>query len=680
MSVPTGDPPPPEKRTEESPAAEATEANRSPALTAAAAAVDAAAPAAAAAAAEPPPHSAPGHHAPQKLTTLALASLGVVFGDIGTSPLYAMRECLNRAHGVSTSADNVFGIVSLVFWALMLVISLKYIAYVLRADNAGEGGILALTALATRGNGLKPWAHKLALTFGLFGASLLFGDGIITPAISVLSAVEGLGVATPALEPAILPIASVILVLVFSAQSRGTGSVGAVFGPVMLLWFLTLAGLGVYNILQHPSIALAVNPAHAVAFFVNNGKLGFLVLGSVFLVVTGGEALYADMGHFGARPIRLAWFTVALPGLLLNYFGQGALLLGNPDAIESPFYNMAPKWGLYPLVAMSTLATIIASQALISGAFSVTRQALMLGFLPRVRILHTSAHQIGQIYVPIVNWLLMIAAVSAVWGFASSSGLAAAYGVAVTLDMTITTLLAYVVARTIWHWGIVPAVAVTLPLLCLELVFLGSNLTKLAHGGWFPLAVGAVMFTVFTTWRRGRQLLFDKIKERTVPLEDFFELMVVERPARVPGTAVYLTGNDSGTPTALLQGFLHMRAVHARVLFLTIITEKFARVPTAERVRIEELPNGFWRAVAHYGFMETPNVPELLQHAKFSGYSLEFTTFFLGRETVLPTKNPGMALWRERLFAFLTRNAQPATAFFGIPPSRVMEIGSQIEI
>jgi KUP system potassium uptake protein len=624
-----------------------------------------------------PPHTPQGR---KQLYTLALASLGVVFGDIGTSPLYALRECLNRAHGVSTSADNVYGIVSLVFWALMIVISLKYVAYVLRADNAGEGGVLALTALATSAKGLHRGAHRVALTFGLFGASLLFGDGIITPAISVLSAVEGLNVATPTFEPFILPIASAILFLLFSAQRRGTGSVGAIFGPVMLLWFATLAGLGVYNIAQHPGILGAVNPTNAVWFFVRNGKIGFLVLGSVFLVVTGGEALYADMGHFGAKPIRTAWFAVALPGLLLNYFGQGALLLERPSALDSPFYNMAPTWALYPLVFMSTLATIIASQALISGAFSVTRQALMLGFLPRVRVLHTSAHHIGQIYVPIVNWLLMIAAIAAVWGFASSSGLAAAYGVAVTLDMTITTLLAYVVARMIWGWRRWPALLVTIPLLGLELVFLSSNLTKVAHGGWFPLAVGAVMFTVFTTWRRGRQLLFDKVKERTVPLEDFFELMIVERPARVPGTAVYLTGNDTGTPPALLQGFLHMRAVHDRVLLLTIITEKLARVPQADRVRMQELPNGFWRAVAHYGFMETPDVPELLKDTKFSGYSLEHTTFFLGRETVLPTRNPGMALWRERLFAFLTRNAQPATAFFGIPPSRVMEIGSQIEI
>jgi len=622
-------------------------------------------------------HGANG--AKRQLFTLALASLGVVFGDIGTSPLYAVRECLSRAHGVSSAPENVFGIVSLIFWALMVVISLKYVAYVLKADNQGEGGVLALTALATT-KPLRPKAHALALAFGLFGASLLFGDGIITPAISVLSAIEGLKIATPAFEPLILPLASIILVLLFSAQRRGTGSVGAVFGPVMMLWFLTLAALGVANIVKHPGIVFAVNPMHAVNFFVRNGHLGFLVLGSVFLVVTGGEALYADMGHFGARPIRTAWFTVALPGLLLNYFGQGALLLGDPEAISSPFYKMVPTWGLYPIVGLSTLATIIASQALISGAFSVTRQALMLGFLPRVRIQHTSAHQIGQIYVPIVNWLLMIAAVLAVWGFGSSSGLAAAYGVAVTMDMTITTLLAYVVARVQWHWGKLPALAVTIPLLCLELTFLSSNLTKVAHGGWFPLTVGAVMYTVFTTWRRGRQLLFKKVQDSMVPLEDLYELMRVERPARVPGTAVYLTGSAVGTPPALLQGFLHMRAVHERVLLLTIKTEKVARVADNERVVIQELSHGFWRAVARYGFMETPNVPELLRRAEFNSYSLEFVTFFLGRETVLATKHSEMTLWRERLFAFLTRNAEPATAFFGIPPSRVMEIGSQIEL
>jgi KUP system potassium uptake protein len=627
-----------------------------------------------------PTSSTPLHGRHQSLHTLALASLGVVFGDIGTSPLYAVRECLNRAHGIAASPQNVFGIVSLVFWALMLVISLKYVAYVLRADNAGEGGMLALTALATSNARLKPWAHRVALMVGLFGASLLFGDGIITPAISVLSAVEGLGIAAPHLVPAILPLATLILLVLFGAQRHGTRRVGAIFGPIMLIWFLTLAVLGLLNIAQHPQILSAVSPTYAVRFFTQNGKLGFLVLGSVFLVVTGGEALYADMGHFGARPIRTAWFCVALPTLLLNYFGQGALLLMRPQAIASPFYNLAPPAFLYPLVLLSTLATIIASQALISGAFSVTRQALMLGFLPRVSIHHTSDEQIGQIYVPIVNWGLMLAAIGAVWGFGSSSGLAAAYGVAVTLDMTITTLLAYVVARMQWRWAITSALAVTIPLLCLELVFLSSNLTKVAHGGWFPLAIGALMFTLFTTWRRGRQLLFEKIKERMVPLEDFFELMVVERPARVPGTAVYLTSNDTGTPPALLQGLLHMRAVHEKVLLLTIVTEKIARIPNRERVEVIELQDGFTRAKARYGFMETPDVPQVLERSEFENHSLEYVTFFLGRETVLPNREAGMALWRERLFAFLTRNAQPATAFFGIPPSRVVEIGSQIEL
>jgi KUP system potassium uptake protein len=624
----------------------------------------------------------PGAHAKHSggRTALALAALGVVFGDIGTSPLYAIRECLNRAHGISTSPANVFGIVSLVFWALMLVISVKYVAYMLRADNAGEGGVLALTALATTGMDGRSMRHRIAITIGLFGASLLFGDGIITPAISVLSAVEGLGVATPAFHPYILPLATAILLLLFSFQERGTGGIGAIFGPVMLGWFATLAVLGVVNIVQSPEILGAVNPGHAYSFFRNNGTIGFLVLGSVFLVVTGGEALYADMGHFGAGPIRLAWFSVTLPALLLNYFGQGGLLPRNPDAIASPFYNMAPQWALYPVVGLSTIATIIASQALISGAFSVTRQALMLGYLPRVQILHTAAHQIGQIYIPVVNWGLMIGSVMAVWGFGSSSGLAAAYGVAVTLDMTITTLLAYVVARRQWHWRVGPTLAITLPFLCLELIFLSSNLTKLAHGGWFPLVIGALMFTIFTTWRRGRQLLYARVKEQLVPLDDFFELLRVERTVRVPGIAVYMTGSDSGTPPALLQGFLHMRAVHEHVVLLTIITEQIARVPNEERIRVQELSNGFRRAIARYGFMETPNVPQLLARPELKEYSLEYVTFFLGRETVLPTKRRDMALWRERLFAFLTRNAQPATAFFGIPPSRVMEIGAQVEL
>ena len=620
------------------------------------------------------------HGGAKQQAGVALTALGVVFGDIGTSPLYALRECLHGAHGVPTNPTNVLGLLSLVFWALTLVISIKYVAYVLRADNHGEGGILSLTTLATSAPGGNKYVRGVALTLGLFGASLLFGDGIITPAISVLSAVEGLKVAAPSFERFVMPTAVGILGALFWVQRRGTGAIGIVFGPVMLLWFVTLAVLGLIHVVDRPSVFLAVNPAYAVAFFVENGHTAFLVLGSVFLVVTGGEALYADMGHFGARPIRQAWFIVAAPALLLNYFGQGALLLEDPSAIDSPFFNMVPKVAVYPVIALSTLATVIASQALISGAFSVARQALMLGYLPRIRVLHTSAAHIGQIYVPIVNWILMIGAVSAVFAFGSSTRLAAAYGVAVTLDMTITTLLAYVVARKLWNWGVAPAMGVTLLFLMPELVFLGSNLAKIGDGGWFPLAIGAAMFTVFTTWRRGRQLLFQRLTELLVPLEDFFELMVVERSVRVPGTAVFMTGQSGGTPPALLQSFMHMRAVHEHVVLLTIVIEEVSRVPSSTRVTVEELANGFRRAVARYGFMETPDIPRLLDRPELKDYSLDYVTFFLGRETVLPTGRPGMMLWRERLFAFLTRNAQPATAFFGIPPSRVLEIGAQIEI
>jgi KUP system potassium uptake protein len=620
-------------------------------------------------------------NAPDRSVALAVAALGVVFGDIGTSPLYAVRECLHGAHGLPTSPANILGVLSLIFWALMLVISVKYVAYVLRADNNGEGGILALTALATGGSQLDERARRVGLVLGLFGASLLFGDGIITPAISVLSAVEGLAIAQHAFTPLVLPIAIVILIILFGVQRHGTGRVGAIFGPVMILWFSLLATLGVVHIFERPEILVAVNPLHAAEFFRQNGQLGFLVLGSVFLVVTGGEALYADMGHFGARAIRIAWFAVVLPALLLNYFGQGAFLLGHPEAITNPFFRMTPSWSLYPVVALSTMATVIASQALISGAFSLTRQALMLGYLPRVRILHTSAWQIGQIYVPVVNWALMLAAVALVAGFRTSSHLAAAYGVAVTLDMTITTLLAFVVARYLWDWALLPAVAVTVTFLAPELTFLGSNLVKVPDGGWFPLAVGAVMFTIFTTWHRGRQLLYQRMKERVVPLEDFFELLIVERTTRVPGAAVYMTGTAEGTPPALLQNLLHHRAVHEQVVLLTIITERSARVAAANRLQVTDLTHGFRRAIARYGFMETPDVPELLLHPTLKAYSLDYVSFFLGRETVLPTRRAvGMALWRERIFAFLSRNAQPATAFYGIPPDRVMEIGIQIEI
>ena len=623
---------------------------------------------------------APSQPEGRQLAALSVGALGVVFGDIGTSPLYAVRECLSGAHGVGVRPDSVLGVLSLIFWALTLIISVKYVGYVLRADNQGEGGILALMALVTTGRELGKRGTRLAILLGLFGAALLFGDGVITPAISVLSAVEGLSVATPKLGPLVVPISIVILFGLFRVQKRGTGDVGAVFGPIMVLWFFTLAATGLSQIVQNPAVLAAMSPTYGLSFLLHSGHTGFLVLGSVFLAVTGGEALYADMGHFGARPMRVSWFFVALPALVLNYFGQGALLLRDPSTIENPFFRMAPSWGLYPMVGLSTIATVIASQALISGAFSLSRQALMLGYMPRVSVEHTSDRHIGQIYVPTVNWLLMLATIALVFGFKSSSALAAAYGVAVTLNMIITTLLAAVVARQRWKWGLPAVIGVTVLFLIPESVFASSNLTKVADGGWFPLAVGALLFTVFTTWRRGRALLYERFLERVVPLEDFFELMLVEIPARVPGTAVFMTGNSDGTPPALLQNFLHNRVVHEHVVLLTIVTEQVARVPPEERVRVEDLKNGFRRAVARFGFMETPDIPRLLERPELKDYSIDYVTFFLGRETVLPTHRPGMALWRERLFAFLSRNAQPATAFFGIPPARVVEIGAQIEL
>jgi KUP system potassium uptake protein len=616
----------------------------------------------------------------RKLAVLALGALGVVFGDIGTSPLYAVRECLHGEHGIGVSHASVLGVLSLIFWALTLIISVKYVGYILRADNQGEGGILALMALVTQGNVLPPRARRIAVMLGLFGAALLFGDGVITPAISVLSAVEGLGVATPRFDPFVVPLSIAILIILFRVQKRGTGGVGAVFGPIMVVWFTTLGAIGLRQILMHPAVLAALNPLYGLSFLLHTGHRGFLVLGSVFLAVTGGEALYADMGHFGARPMRVGWFFMTLPALVLNYFGQGALLLRQPEAVENPFFKAVPAWGLYPMVILSTVATVIASQALISGAFSLSRQALMLGYLPRVSVEHTSAHHIGQIYVPTVNWLLMLATLALVFGFKSSSALAAAYGVAVTLNMVITTILAYVVARRRWKWGIPATAAVSILFLTPELTFMTSNLAKVADGGWFPLAVGVLLFTLFTTWRRGRELLYQRFQERIVPLEDFYELMRVEIPARVPGTAVFMTGNSDGTPPALLHNFLHNRVVHEHVVLLTIITESVSRVPPEERVRVEELQHGFRRAVARFGFMETPDIPTLLERTELKDYSIDYVTFFLGKETVLPAKGHGMALWRERLFAFLARNAQPATAFFGIPASRVVEIGAQIEL
>ena len=616
----------------------------------------------------------------QYLLKLCLGSLGVVYGDIGTSPLYAVRECFHGDHGVRVTSPNVLGVLSLVFWSLTIVISLKYLVYVMRADNRGEGGVLALMALASTSTRDRRRIGPMVVMLGLFGAALLYGDGMITPAISVLSAMEGLAVVAPSLGHFIVPLTIVCLVALFLVQKHGTAGVGAVFGPFTLVWFLVLGALGVHQIVNHPSVLAAVNPAHGLAFLQHNRLNGFLVLGAVFLVVTGGEALYADMGHFGARPIRMTWFAIVLPSLMLNYFGQGALLIAEPAAISNPFYLMAPAWALVPLLVLSTLATCIASQAVISGAFSLTRQATMLGYWPRMHIQHTSAHEIGQIYVPAINWMLMLATIGLVLGFRTSSNLAAAYGIAVTTTMVITTLLAYFVARHRWGWGRVPSIGLTGLLLSIDLAFFGANVIKIEQGGWFPLAVAAAIFLVMTTWRKGRGILANQIQEQIVPITDFFEVMHVEPTSRVPGTAVFMTSNATGTPPALMHNFMHNHVVHEQVILLTVVTEETAHVDDEDRVSVEELGNGFVRVVARYGFMQTPDVVALLARKDTPSPPLEYTTFFLGNEVVLPEASGGMFPWRGQLFAFLARNAIRPTTFFNIPTRRVMEIGSQMSI
>jgi KUP system potassium uptake protein len=614
------------------------------------------------------------------LLKLSLTALGVVYGDIGTSPLYAMRECFNGPHAVAITRGNVLGVLSLVFWALVLVISLKYISYVMRADNRGEGGILALLALATSHGPKGRALQAVIVTLGLAGAALLLGEGVITPAISVLSAVEGLEVATPGLRKTVLPITVAILIGLFAIQRRGTAGVGSVFGPITLLWFVSIGGLGLYHVIRQPAVLGAFDPRWAVQFFLHNKLHAFYAMSAVVLVITGAEALYADMGHFGAKPIRLAWFCIVFPGLILNYLGQGALLLEDPTAAESPFYRMAPEWALYPLVGLATLAAIIASQALISGAFSITRQATMLGFFPRVRIEHTSAAEIGQIYVPTINWFLMTACVAVVLGFKSSSNLAAAYGIAVTATMVITTCLSFVVARFSWNWNLPAAIGITLLFGIPDLAFLSATLVKVEQGGWFPLLMGASVFLLMSTWKRGRQLLGRRMLEGIVPLQDFYELLRVERPARVPGTAVFMASNLEGAPPALMQNFLHNRAVHQRVVLLTVVTQEVARVSEQERFQLSELQDGFIRLIVNYGFMEQPDIPQLLSSGVLPDFALEHTTFFLGRETLLAEGKHGMARWRERIFALMSRNSERATTFFRIPADRVMEIGSQVEL
>lgn len=625
------------------------------------------------------------------LLVLSLGALGVVYGDIGTSPLYALRECFFGEYAIVPTPANVLGVLSLILWALIIVISIKYLAFILRADNNGEGGIIALMSLvhpehgSARGAGPRGARRRrmaLVLT-GLFGAALLYGDGMITPAISVLSAVEGLEVATPVFEPYILPITIAILIALFLFQRRGTGGIGAVFGPITLVWLITLAVLGLRSVVRAPAVLAAVNPLHAAGFFVRNEIEGFFVLGAVFLVVTGGEALYADMGHFGTRPIRLSWFGLVLPALLLNYFGQGALLLQNPNAAHNPFYRLAPEWAVIPLVGLATAATIIASQAVISGAFSLTRQAIQLGYSPRLQIEHTSAEEIGQIFMPRVNWALMLAAIGLVIGFRSSSDLAAAYGVAVSTDMAITTLIFAVVAWELWGWSRWLVGALAAGFLVVDLSFFGANIIKVAAGGWFPIAIAGAVFTLMSTWRRGRQILAQRLRQGALPFDRFLESVRRRQPTRVSGTAVFMIGSPEGTPPTLLHNLKHNKVLHDQVVLLTVVTEEVPHVGRAERLEVEALGDGFYRVIAHYGFMEDPNVPRLLELTKAKGLEMKLmdTTFFLGRERLIATKRrKGMAVWRERLFAFMSRNAQPATAFFRIPPNRVVELGAQVEL
>jgi KUP system potassium uptake protein len=640
-------------------------------------------------------------HTPAKptgkaLAALAFSALGVVYGDIGTSPLYAIKECFSGHHRIPLTPENVIGVLSLIFWSINFIVSFKYVSVVVRADNRGEGGTFALLA-RIRPLARADKARKLLIAMGLFGAALLYGDGVITPAISVLGAIEGVKLAAPGVGPYIWPIAAVVLTAVFALQKHGTDRIGRWFGPVMTVWFLVIAVLGIRGISLAPEVLKAVNPWYAIDFFIRDGMLAFLILGSVVLVVTGAEALYADMGHFGRRPIQVAWFAMVLPCLLLNYFGQAAILLVRPQAHINPFFSLAPEWALYPLVGISTAAAIVASQALISGAFSLTRQAVQLGYIPRVTIVHTSSSHIGQIYIPEVNWALWLGCLMLVVGFRNSSNLAAAYGVAVTGTMLTTTFLLHTVACERWHWPVWRARALTALFLIVDLAFFSANLIKVEEGGWFPIVVGLGVYLLMTTWNRGRARLQAIVRENTLEMDLFLADVGRRKPPRVPGTAVFLTSNIGGAPPVLLHHLKHNKVLHERVILLSVVTEEIPVVEDEERVECTELGEGFFKVVARYGFIETPDIPRALSDLGRVGGEGEpitikamETSFFLGRETLIPTRNPPsqvpvpdhigrMSMWRKRLFILMTRNARSATAFFGLPPNRVVELGAQIQ-
>ena len=618
-----------------------------------------------------------------------MAALGIVYGDIGTSPIYAFKECFAPGHGAPVSASNVLGVVSLILWSLLLIVTVKYLVYVLRADNKGEGGILALLSLAfpEAKTGHRSRLAKSFAAIGIGGACLLYGDGIITPAISVLGAVEGLKMAGAGLDRFILPISVIIILVLFAAQRFGTAKVGRIFGPITLVWFVTIAILGIRGILVQPEILKAFNPLHGLSFLAGHGKIGLVVLGSVVLAVTGGEALYADMGHFGPRPIRLAWFVAVFPALILNYLGQGALLLAQPEIAATstfnPFYQLCPQWALYPLVILATAAAIIASQALISGAYSLTMHAIQLGYMPRLLIEHTSEHERGQIYMPQVNFALMVACLGLIFGFKTSENLASAYGVAVTFTMVTTTLLFFFASQRVFGWSRLHASLVAGGMLMVEGPLAIANLLKIPHGGWFPLLIAGAMFLIMSTWKTGRRLVWERLRISAMPAVKFVADMAKKDPLRVAGTAVYMASSPHTTPMALLHNLKHNKVLHKRVVFFTICVDEDPVVDKAHRLEVERMESGFWRVQAHYGFMETPNIQAILRQC--AEHDLEFhemdTTFFLSRETVIPkADNGGMNIWQEHMFAIMVRNALSATAYFRLPANRVVELGMQVEI
>lgn len=615
------------------------------------------------------------------MAALTLAAIGVVYGDIGTSPLYALKEVFAHGH-VPLNPANILGILSLVFWTLTSVVSIKYVVLILRADNHGEGGLIAMLALASQAVASKPALRAKLLLVGIFGTAIFFGDGVITPAISVLSAVEGLEVAAPGLNRYVVPITLVVLTVLFAAQRFGTAAVGRLFGPITLVWFVVLALLGVVHIVQYPTVLQALSPHHALGFLLSQPAVAFVALGSVVLCVTGAEALYADLGHFGRRPIRLAWFAVVMPALVLNYFGQGAMLLQHPENVRNPFYEMAPQWALFPLIGLATMATVIASQALITAAFSVTKQAIQLGYLPRLRITHTSVRETGQIYVPFVNWGLYGCIVLAVILFGSSSALASAYGIAVTLDMTITTVMTLFVIRFAWGLPLSLCIAATGLFLIIDITFLAANVVKVLDGGWFPLLIGAGMFTLMTTWKAGRALMAHRLRDEAIELPQFLEAIFISPPQRVSGTAVFLNAEKGATPFALLHNLKHNKVLHQQNLFVTVQHHEVPWIRSSKRVEVEPLGHDCWQVMLHFGFKDHPDVPEALKGLQLHGVVIDDmeTSYFLSRDSVVPTFGDGMAMWREKLFASMHRNAAAAADFLNLPSNRIVELGSKVEI